>query len=279
MPTTIALLWFTTLASTAHAGPERSPDASDEPEQPFCPQNGIHYTNAITWTSAQLASRAATYGTSYPDPTDTVDATTAAWCVDHFELSALQAAGTNVMVEAFQGGGHGQTKPSVSSYQPGATFQCGMCGYYPDEEPVEPNFGKGMTWVQKATDATTGVATVGCDGLCDPIDGDTECTTALPLLCTSELNAPAPASGSFSQYYMWSGNVIATTPPVSPLADGLSTISDANAVCASEFGPGWRVAEFHDGWAWNFLAYGNTGASERFWVDIDDQPNGRCWTY
>jgi hypothetical protein len=45
-----------------------------------------------------------------------------------------------------------------------------------------------------------------------------------------------------------------------------------------KFGPGWRVAEFHDGWGWHFQAYGTVdNPNGRFWVDINDQPDATCW--
>jgi hypothetical protein len=57
-----------------------------------------------------------------------------------------------------------------------------------------------------------------------------------------------------------------------------ATLATANALCVAEFGAGWRVAEFHDGWGWNFQAFGGLGKpAGRFWVNIDDQPGGVCW--
>lgn len=85
-----------------------------------------------------------------------------------------------------------------------------------------------------------------------------------------------------SMWYQWTGGVVATTPPVAPATAGLSTIASASAdsYCASTFGPGWRVAEHHDGSGWNFHAYGGVGGVEedRFWVHIDDQVDGNCWS-
>ena len=83
-------------------------------------------------------------------------------------------------------------------------------------------------------------------------------------------------------YYSWAGGVVATTQPVAGSTFG--TIAAANAYCAAQFGANWRVAEFHDGWGWNFLAYGGTVSapsvpSARFWVDIYDQPQGTCWAH
>ncbi|HKV11307.1 MAG TPA: flagellar hook-length control protein [Thermoanaerobaculia bacterium] len=139
---------------------------------------------------------------------------------------------------------------------------------------------KGMTWRLRATNTTTGTAIVGCD-FCDPYQGDVPCTTALPLLCIKKTGAgfplPAPASvtqANLGQNYRWSGGVIGTTKATVPPP----TLAAADALCAQEFGAGWRVAEFHDGWGWNFQAYGSVGNPlQRFWVHINDQPGGRCW--
>ena len=64
-----------------------------------------------------------------------------------------------------------------------------------------------------------------------------------------------------------------TKPPQPP-----PTLAVANALCVNEFGPGWRVAEFHDGWGWHFQAFGGVGnPAQKFWVHISDQPGARCW--
>jgi hypothetical protein len=146
---------------------------------------------------------------------------------------------------------------------------------------------KGMTWVHTASNAQTGTITVGCSG-CDPYHGDTVCTQQLPLLC---IYKPAPlfplptGVSNANPYNLWSGGVVATTQPVP--GNTFAHISatpgtDANSYCQAQFGPGWRVAEFHDGWGWNFQAYGGTVSaptvpSTRFWVHINDQPAANCW--
>jgi hypothetical protein len=138
---------------------------------------------------------------------------------------------------------------------------------------------KGMTWIQGASNNQTGTITVGCGSTgpnpCDAYNGDTVCTTALPLLCIYKPTPPFPVPPGVTSsvpYNEWSGGVVATTAPV----PGPSTLTAANSLCAA-FGPGWRVAEFHDGWGWNFQAYGGVGQpSKRFWVHINDQP-ATCW--
>ena len=78
---------------------------------------------------------------------------------------------------------------------------------------------------------------------------------------------------------VWANGGVGTTQPVSPWQSGLNTLSSANAYCAAQFAAGWRVAEFHDGWGWNFKSYGKIGdLVDRFWVNINDQSDGNCWS-
>jgi hypothetical protein len=143
-----------------------------------------------------------------------------------------------------------------------------------------PATAKGMTWERRAVNATNGTVTVGCVGganVCNPYIGDTLCSTSLPVLCFKPSGFPIPASVISSTYNRWSGGIVGTTAAVAASSFG-GSLANANIKCVQEFGAGWRVAEFHDGWGWNFQAYGNVGtAANRFWVHINDQPNGRCW--
>lgn len=139
--------------------------------------------------------------------------------------------------------------------------------------------GKGMTWKFIGTNTPTGTVRVGCANSCDAYNGDTLCTTALPLLCIKKSGTgfplPLPATvDNSSQYYKWAGGILGTTADTVPP----STLSAANALCVQTFGADWRVAEFHDGWGWNLQAYGGVGdPTRRFWVHINDQPGAVCW--
>jgi hypothetical protein len=146
---------------------------------------------------------------------------------------------------------------------------------------ADPN-GKGMTWTKGSSNAVNGTVTVGCGNgptRCDAYKGDTPCTTRLPLLCFLPLKAPQPTSIVSSPTNQWSGGLVGTTPPYQ--GNSFKTLQDANNACIKEFNDkSWRVAEFHDGWGWNFQAYGNVGTSKpnRFWVHINDQtPAATCW--
>ena len=138
---------------------------------------------------------------------------------------------------------------------------------------------KGLTWKLLSTNSTTGTIDVGCWSGCNAYQGDTPCTKVLPILCIKKSGPgfplPVPMSvDNSNQYHKWSGGVVGTTKAVVPP----STLAAANALCVKEFGPGWRVAEHHDGWGWHFQAFGGVGnPSQNFWVHINDQPGATCW--
>lgn len=171
----------------------------------------------------------------------------------------------------------------------------------PADEVADPNFDevfeglpvpvaehadidRGMSWRLNWRYEEQGAVDVGCasgEGACDAYVGDMPCDVALPLLCFHPIEAALPEGVDDSQYHRWSGGYVRLSKAVSPHDDGIATVADADAVCAEAFGPGWRIAEFHDGWGWNFGALGTLEGIEpvtdRFWVHIDDQPDGVCW--
>lgn len=146
---------------------------------------------------------------------------------------------------------------------------------------------KGMSWTKKGMDDISGVVTVGCGytagagNQCNPYEGDMPCTAMLPVLCFYPGNFPQPSHVvTDSPYYSWSGGIVGTTAPVA--GNSFSTIHQVDQFCAETFGKGWRTAEFHEGWGWNFLAFGNVGnnyqdSNRRMWVHINDQADGNCW--
>lgn len=146
----------------------------------------------------------------------------------------------------------------------------------------------GMTWTTATNhpNPINGTAVVSCHGTaptgigsksCNAYQGDTACSTELPLLCIKKDASafPLPASvDNSNQYQRWASGLIGTTKPMAAPA----ALSAANSACVSEFGADWRVAEHHDGWGWGLKAYGNVGTQKpRFWVDINNQPNAICW--
>ena len=134
----------------------------------------------------------------------------------------------------------------------------------------------GMTWATYGHDSTYGADTVSCHGgsrSCNAYTGDTSCARALPVLCINQDGSsnPGATTGTYTQ---WAAGNIATTLPV--LGTALASASNADAICENAFGTGWRMAEFHDGWGWGFVALGHVRDDRRFWVYIDDQP-ANCW--
>ncbi|WP_253910608.1 flagellar hook-length control protein [Pyxidicoccus fallax] len=129
-----------------------------------------------------------------------------------------------------------------------------------------------MTWGKWSHSA--GVDRVGCLN-CDPYRGETSCSNVLPVLCINQDGSPVPPGITPDFYNGWARGNIATTLPVS--GTSLTSLAVANQLCASAFGAGWRMAEFHDGnGGWNWYAYGNVRSDMRFWVHINDNA-GNCW--
>jgi hypothetical protein len=100
---------------------------------------------------------------------------------------------------------------------------------------------------------------------CNPYRGDTSCRTALPLLCTRDVQGDPP-------------HALATSPPVPGFH--LRSVSDAHQRCVDALGAGWRMASFHDSGGWEIHGQGLVGTQadrrNRVWVAIGDQP-GNCW--
>ena len=141
--------------------------------------------------------------------------------------------------------------------------------------PAAASGGKGLTWVKTGHTLPQGVDRVGCAGTCHATAGDTPCATALPLLCIKKDGSATPAGLVTDFYNGWAGGHIATTPPITGTT--LTSLVVADQVCASYFGAGWRMAEFHDGnGGWSWYAYGNIRTDMRVWLYINDQP-ANCW--
>lgn len=127
----------------------------------------------------------------------------------------------------------------------------------------------GMTWT--VVQQIPGVVHVGSDAQTNPYNGDTPATAALPVLCLNVDNSPVPAGITPDFYNGWARGSLALTPPV--LGSQLTSPGVANALCAANFGPAWRMAEFHDGGGgWSYWGFGTLPAGTRFWTAINDQP-------
>jgi hypothetical protein len=148
-----------------------------------------------------------------------------------------------------------------------------------------PSVGRALTWGHYGFDATLNVSGAQCYGTpltasgggCDPYRGDTERTDVLPILCLLPQSAPAPAGlPDPTNYYLgWSGGSLALSVPVR--GTQLYSRAVANARCAQDIGPGWRMAEFHDGGGgWGLRGFGALANTSRYWVGIRDQ-NSNPW--
>jgi hypothetical protein len=135
----------------------------------------------------------------------------------------------------------------------------------------------GMTWTVR-TQTPLGLVNVGSDDQTNAYSGDTPATASLPIICLYVDNSPVPSGITPDFYNGWARGWVALTPAVS--GTQLTSRAAANAICASNFGSGWRMAEHHDGWygnppttgGWHIWAHGVVPSQTRFWAAIDDQP-------
>jgi hypothetical protein len=128
---------------------------------------------------------------------------------------------------------------------------------------------------------------------CNPTQGDSSCRTALPVLCVLKDGSTAESAGlanvakpeggdtaGVNLYTGWVGGTLGATAPVAGFVIG--SLAQANARCAAELGPGWRMAELHDaaGSAGSGLVgkrgTGLTSQQTRHWVHVNDQ-KANCW--
>ncbi|HYH95377.1 carboxypeptidase-like regulatory domain-containing protein [Hyalangium sp.] len=163
------------------------------------------------------------------------------------------------------------------------------------DNPVGP-LKTAMTWSllnSAVPNVSHTYALVGSDSITNPYQGDMLTSQTLPVLCINKNNPAYPGAGVIGSpiqtpggawHRTWSGATIALTTPVT--GNSLTSWAVADALCASQLGAGYRMAEFHDGdptlWTgWDFWAE-VSGASitpfqnTRFWVAINDQ-NANPW--
>jgi hypothetical protein len=193
---------------------------------------------------------------------------------------------------------------------------CGLCmaGLYAGHSAHAGT--KGMTFGLYGHDPVLGVDQLGCSapGLpnnapCDPYNGDTSCKVKLAVLCVNvDGSSRPPYQVTNDEFYEgWVEGHYATTLPLS--ITKLGSAANVDALCAKDFGAGWRWAEFHDGqyvtgmnnttyyyaspWSsspwpgssaqpggWSQWGFGNVQfltALQRFWVHINST-NANCVT-
>lgn len=134
----------------------------------------------------------------------------------------------------------------------------------------------GMTWAIRVQRAD-GVVNVGADARTNAYAGDTPAAASLPILCLLVDKSPVPRGVKPDFYNGWARGWVALTPEVQ--GTRLTSRQAADGICTANFGPGWRMAEHHNGWYgtppqrshWHFWARGVIPSQTRFWVSIDDQ--------
>lgn len=141
---------------------------------------------------------------------------------------------------------------------------------------------KGLTWGLYPS-TITGHTNVSCHGKpaapnspsCDAYVGDTSCQESRPILCINKKShLKRPKGFNANKYNEWSGGMVQLTDPI--VGNQIGSLEAANDLCLEYFGRGWRMAEFHDGWGWGFVALGKLKSANRFWVYINDQ-EANCW--
>ena len=132
----------------------------------------------------------------------------------------------------------------------------------------------GMTWTVLGQRGNQVI--VGADAASNVYQGDTPASATLPVLCLYVDGRPVPAGITPDFYHGWAEGAVNFTAPVS--GTRLTSRAAADTLCATTFGAGWRMGEFHDGKAngapggWRFWADGAAPPStSRFWAAINDQ--------
>ncbi|GAA5437997.1 hypothetical protein [Deinococcus aquaticus] len=139
---------------------------------------------------------------------------------------------------------------------------------------------RGMTWtVREVKDR---LVNVGNHSATNAYLGDTPETAVLPMLCILPGTLPVPAGITPDFYHGWSKSQVRLTTPVSGSVMNSQILADG--ICATQFGQGWRMGEFHDGsgghsfWAvaGDPSVFAAFKLGTKFWTFINDQ-NANVW--
>ncbi len=111
---------------------------------------------------------------------------------------------------------------------------------------------------------------------CNPFEGDQICTAALPMACYKPGGRAPPnlVKAGLGEGYSPGGEVRATAPVA---ASSFATRGDADKYCASQFGAGWQILEYHVGAGGAIATYSDIAPKTRLWVDVSDQRYANCW--
>jgi hypothetical protein len=148
---------------------------------------------------------------------------------------------------------------------------------------VEPETIQGVTFAE-SSDKPLGpdVSVLGCaidetQGFCGPYSGDTLCSKPLPVACFQDGTNPKPAGlreASINDAAFVGGQVRPSSPVA---ASKFKTRSEVDSFCAREFGEGFRVLSYQEGGGGMVISRSQIAPRTRLWIDIADQPRGRCW--
>jgi hypothetical protein len=153
-----------------------------------------------------------------------------------------------------------------------------------NDQPANPwntQTNKAMTWRQ--LESKDGIVLVGgdssssnpTDGTTNAYSGDANITQSLPMLCLSVDNSAQPTSITTSSYGGWARGTVKLTSPVA--GNTLTSKAVADQTCAAQFGTGWRMAEFHDGFhngsatGWAFYAKEPTPTTDNSLSYLDNE--------
>jgi hypothetical protein len=148
---------------------------------------------------------------------------------------------------------------------------------------VEPEIDRGVTFSEVSTKpAGPDISVLGCSidesqSFCGPYQGDMACDQALPLACYKDGTQPKPEGlrEVFVNDATFVGGEVRATTPVP--GRQFKTLEDANAFCVATFGEGWRTLSYQEGGGAVVTSRSKIAPRTRVWIDIRDQPWGRCW--
>lgn len=148
---------------------------------------------------------------------------------------------------------------------------------------VEPEEVQGVTFSElsaKSSEPALSVLACAVDETqshCGPYSGDTLCTTQLPVACYKDGSSLKPdnlSKAGLNDAAFVGGEV---RPSISVAASQFRTRGAADAFCVSQFGIGWRVLSYQEGGGGVVISRSTIAPRTRLWIDIADQPRGRCW--
>jgi hypothetical protein len=132
---------------------------------------------------------------------------------------------------------------------------------------------RGTTWTvlgQQDSPRGEDIVVVGADDQTNALEGDTDLSVDLPILCLEPLVAPRRFITPDQSDFPINARV-ATSGTKSGLQARWLSVSDAT--CQEQFGNGWRMARNTDTPNLTVLvAYGQIEPQTRFWVAIDPKP-------